>query len=239
MRILWASMLLLLPGLICDARIYAPQIAAFAGARAVDGYGLADTLQAMAWKTLDFADAEGAETFDLLGHSMGGRVALEVVRLAPGRVRRLALISTGVHSPREDEPAKRAALQAIGHERGFEALVDTWLPPMVAAANRADAAIHAPLREMCLEAGQAVFDAHVRALLGRPEQESLLPGIACPTLVLTGALDAWSPPAQHAEIAAAIPDADLVIVPGAGHMIQREAPDALNDAIAAWRARPA
>lgn len=232
-------MLLLLPGLICDARVYAPQLAAFAQARAVDGYGLADTLQPMAWKALDLADAQGAETFDLLGHSMGGRVALEVFRLAPGRVRRLALLSTGAHSPGEDEPAKRAALQAIGHEQGYKMLVDAWLPPMVAEDNRADAAIYAPLREMCLHAGQAVFDAQVRALLGRAEQESLLPRIACPTLVLTGALDAWSPPAQHEEIAAAIPDAELVIAPGAGHMIQREAPDAVNDAIAAWLARPA
>ena len=78
-----------------------------------------------------------------------------------------------------------------------------------------------------------------KALLGRPEQESLLPRIACPTLVLTGALDAWSPPAQHEEIAAAIPDAELVIVPGAGHMIQREAPDAVTNAIAGWLARTA
>src|SRR5690606_26190262 len=107
-------MLLLLPGLICDSRIYAPQLAAFAGARSIDGYGRAETLQAMAWMALDRADAECAETFDLLGHSMGGRVALEVYRLAPGRVRRLALMSTGVHPVGEGEPAKRAALQAIG-----------------------------------------------------------------------------------------------------------------------------
>jgi pimeloyl-ACP methyl ester carboxylesterase len=232
-------MLLLLPGLICDSRIYAPQLAAFEDARAVDGFGRAESLQAMAWKALDLADAEGAETFDLLGHSMGGRVALEVFRLAPGRVRRFGLMSTGVHSLRDGEPAKRAALQAIGHDRGYEVLVDAWLPPMVAEANRARAEIYAPMREMCLDAGQDVFDAQIRALLGRPEQESLLPRIACPTLVLTGELDTWSPPAQHEEIAAAIPDAELVIVPGAGHMIQREAPDAVNDAIAGWLARAA
>jgi pimeloyl-ACP methyl ester carboxylesterase len=232
-------MLLLLPGLICDSRMYAPQLAAFDEARAVDGYGLADSLPAMARIALDLADAEGAEVFDLLGHSMGGRVALEVFRLAPERVRRFGLMSTGVHSLREGEPAKRAVLQAIGHDHGFEALVDSWLPPMVAEENRANAAIYAPMRQMCLDAGQEMFDAQIRALLGRPEQESLLPRIACPTLVLTGALDTWSPPAQHEQIAAAVPDAELVIVPGAGHMIQREAPEAVNDAIAAWLARAA
>lgn len=231
-------MLLLLPGLICDSRIYAPQLAALENARSMDGYGRADTLQAMAWRVLDRADAEGVETFDLLGHSMGGRVALEVYRLAPGRVRRLALMSTGVHQVAEGEPAKRAAVQAIGHEQGFEALVDAWLPPMVAEQNRTNEAIYAPLRAMCLDAGQDIFDAQIRALLGRPEQASLLPRIACPTLVLTGELDSWSPPAQHEAMAAAIPDAELVIVPGAGHMIQREAPEAVNEAITGWLARP-
>ena len=232
-------MLLLLPGLICDSRIYAPQLAAFADARAVDGYGLADSLPEMAQIALDFADAEGAETFDLLGHSMGGRVALEVFRLAPERVRRFAMLSSGVHSLREGEPEKRAALVAVGYNHGYETLVDTWLEPMVAEANRNDPAIYRPLRQMCLDAGQDVFDAQIRALLARPEQESILPQIACPTLVLTGALDTWSPPAQQDAIAARFPDAELVVVPGAGHMIQREAPEAVNDAIAHWRARAA
>ena len=114
-------MLLFLPGLICDARIYAPQLAAFPESRAVDGYGLANTLEDMARVAL----AQAPESFDLFGHSMGGRVALEVFRLAPNRVRRLALVSTGVHSIGEGEPAKRRALQAIGHDEGFPALVGT------------------------------------------------------------------------------------------------------------------
>jgi pimeloyl-ACP methyl ester carboxylesterase len=231
-------MLLLLPGLMCDSRIYAPQLAAFDCARAPDGYGLADSLPAMARIALEFADAQGADVFDLVGHSMGGRVALEVFRLAPERVRRLALMSTGVHPLQAGEPEKRAALVAIGHDQGFEALVDSWLPPMVAEANRAGPDYTA-MRQMTLDAGQDMCDAQIRALLGRPEQESLLPHIACPTLVLTGALDTWSPPAQHETIAAAIPAADLVIVPGAGHMIQREAPAAVNDALAAWLGRAA
>ena len=232
-------MLLFLPGLICDARVFAPQLAAFADARAIDGYGTADSLAEMARRALAFADREGAERFDLFGHSMGGRVALELFRLAPDRVRRLALASTGVHSLGVDEPDKRHALKAIGHERGFEALVDTWLPPMVAEANRARPELYGPMRQMSLDAGQAVFDAQIAALLGRSEQESLLPQISCPALVMTGELDRWSPPARHETIAAAIPDSTLVIVPGAGHMLPLEAPEAVNSAIAAWRARPA
>jgi pimeloyl-ACP methyl ester carboxylesterase len=228
-------MLLFLPGLACDARIYEPQLAAFPDSRAIDGYGLADTLPAMA----EFALEQAPDEFDLFGHSMGGRVALEVYRLASERVRRLALVSTGVHSLKDGEPDKRAALQAVGWNHGFEKLIDEWLPPMVAERNRNNPKIYPPLRQMNVEAGQAVFDAQIHALVNRPEVESLLPQIDCPTLVMTGELDAWAPPAQHAAIAAAIPNSELVIVPGAGHMIQLEAPGAVNSAIARWLEKPA
>ena len=96
-----------------------------------------------------------------------------------------------------------------------------------------------PLRAMCLNAGPKVFEAQIDALLARQEVEQLLPAIACPTLVMCGNADSWSPPAQHERIAAAIPNSELVIVEGAGHMIQLEAPDAVNAAIARWLARPA
>ena len=232
-------MLTLLPGLICDKRIYAPQLAAFPDALVIDSYGMADSIERMAWVVLEEADARGVERLDLFGHSMGGRVALEVTTLAPDRVRRLALVSTGIHPLKEGEPAKRAALQQVGYDNGFEALVDQWLPPMVAEGNRTDPAIYPPMWEMAVSMGQKVFDAQIAALLGRPEVDALLPTIACPTLVMTGENDQWAPPSQHEQIAAAMPNAQLVIVPGAGHMIQMEAPGAVNAAIADWLARPA
>lgn len=228
-------MLMLLPGLICDASIYAPQSAAFPDSKAVDGYGLRDSLEDMAQHVLDMAP----ESFDLFGHSMGGRVALEVVRLAPQRVRRLALVSTGTNALQAGEVRKRFDLRRIGREQGMEALVDAWLPPMVAEANRGKPEIMNPLRAMCLCAGLKTFEAQIDALIARNEAESLLPTITCPTLVMTGSEDSWSPPAQHEAMAAALPNSELVIVEGAGHMIQREAPDAVNDAIARWLARPA
>jgi pimeloyl-ACP methyl ester carboxylesterase len=226
-------MLLLLPGLICDARVFAPQLAAFPESRAVDGYGSVDSLQGMARVALE----QAPESFDLFGHSMGARVALEVFRLAPDRVRRIALCSTGVHPLGDNEPQKRRDLQAVGHVRGFEALVDTWLPPMVAEANRAEEAIYGPMRQMCLEQNQQIFDAQIEALLNRPEQERLLAQIKCPALIMTGELDTWSPPAQHEAIAARIADSTLVIVRGAGHMLPLEAPETVNQAIAAWLAQ--
>lgn len=232
-------MLLFLPGLICDSRMYAPQSAFFAASLVVDGYGMADSLTEMARIAFAAADAAGVQEIDVFGHSMGGRIAMEMVRLAPDRVRRLALVSTGIHPVGPNEPAARAALQAIGYEQGFEALVDAWLPPMVAEANRANPAIYQPMRDMCLSKGQAMFDAQIKALLGRPDIVGLLPQIACPVLVMTGELDAWAPPKQHQAMADLLPQARLVIVPGAGHMIQLEAPDAVNTAITQWLARPA
>ncbi len=228
-------MLILLPGLICDASIYAAQTAAFADAKAIDGYGTADSLEEMARIAL----SQCPERFDLFGHSMGGRVALEVFRLAPERVRRLALVSTGVHPVQPGEREKREALIAIGREKGAEALVDAWLPPMVAPERLEEEDLMVPMRDMCVRAGTQVFEAQIAALLGRPEVETLLPTIACPTLVMTGEKDSWSGPAQHEKIAAAIPTSELVIVPGSGHMIMAEAPEAVNAAIADWLARPA
>lgn len=236
-------MLLFLPGLICDARIYAPQAAAFPGSLVVGSYGpkgtSPDSLVGMAQAALAQADAAGADRLDVFGHSMGGRVALELYRMAPDRVRRLALVSTGIHPLGVDEPAKRAALQQIGYDNGYAALVDAWLPPMVAPANREDPAIYGPMRDMCLSMNQTMFDAQIKALLGRPEVETLVAGITCPTLVMTGKLDTWASPAQHADIASRMPSAELVIVPGAGHMIQLEAPEAVNAAIARWLETPA
>lgn len=228
-------MLFFLPGLICDARTFAPQLSAFADARALDGYDGLDSMQDMAQLLLD----QAPERFDLFGHSMGGRIALEVVRMAPERVRRLALVSTGVHGVLPGEADKRHASTQIGREQGFEALVDSWLPPMIAEANRGNPNIAEPLRKMCLEQGLSRWESDVAALLARQEAETLLPQITCPTLVMTGEMDAWSPPGQHAEFAAALPNAELVIVPGAGHMITHEAATEVNSAIARWLERPA
>lgn len=228
-----AAPLLLLPGLLCDARIW-PRSALelTVPVNAPMGYRSADTLAKMAAIALENAP----ERISVLGHSMGARVALEIVRQAPERIERLALVSTGVHAPKPGEAAARQALLDLGRSDGANALVDRWLPPMVAPTSRNDSALIDPLRAMCVQSGVDTFAAQINALLTRPPVEDVLASIACPTLVLVGSEDEWSPPAQHRAIADAIPGAELVVVEGSGHMLPAEAPQAFTDAVRRWLA---
>ena len=158
--------LLLLPGLMCDARIWSAQVRAWGDgvAVAVDGYDMADTLDAMAVHALALAPPR----FVAVGHSMGARVALEIMRRAPERVSALALLDTGIHSPRPGEAASRHALLALGRDQGIDALLDRWLPPMVWESRRDDPALMEPLRAMCRRGGVERFAAQIHALLARP-----------------------------------------------------------------------
>ena len=221
----------LLPGLICDARIWAPQVEALGDAViAVDGYGEADSLSAMADQVLEQAPAR----FAVVGHSMGGRVALEVFRKAPTRLAGIGLISTGVHLPKPNEAEGRFSLLARGVEEGMDALIDAWLPPMVWEPNRLKPCLMDDLWQMCSDAGLDMFERQIRALLARPEVESLLPQIRCPALVATGAHDAWAPPVQHEAIAAAIPGASYAVIPDSGHMLPVEQPEAMTALLTTW-----
>ena len=221
--------LLLVPGLMCDSRLFAQQLVGFPQA-SVASYGDAASLSKMARRVLKRAP----ERFSLLGHSMGGRVALEIYRQAPTRVERLALLSTGVHPVRKGEREKRYALRDIGREQGMAALVDTWLPPMLGEVGLRDSALVQRLRSMCIDAGLARFEAQIEALLTRPELDDLLPRITVPTLVAVGSEDRWAPPEQHQRFAASIAHARSIVIQGAGHMLPAEKPDELNTAIAEW-----
>ncbi len=235
-----ATTLMLLPGLNCDAAVWAPQVAALEDQAhcVVPAWGLRDSLIAMAEQVLAEAPTE---RFAVAGHSMGGRVALEVLRLAPQRVERLALLSTGTHplaagEAGEKEKAGRLALLQIARTQGMRAMGQQWARGMV-HRDRLDTPLFKEVLDM-LERGSAEqYAAQINALLTRPDAGPLLPTITCPTLVLTGREDAWSGPAQHEVMAAAIPGAQLVIVEHCGHMCTMEQPQAVSEALAAWLQR--
>jgi pimeloyl-ACP methyl ester carboxylesterase len=228
-----ATPVLLLPGLICDARIWAPQVEGLRArfpVEAVEGYEESDSIGAMAEHVLRRAP----DRFVVVGHSMGGRVAMEIFRRAPERLAGIGLVSTGTHLPKPGEAEGRFALLARGVEQGMDALIDAWLPPMVHEPNRLTPGLMDTLWRMCSDAGLDTFERQMRALLARPEIESLLPTIRCPAFVATGSDDVWAPPAQHEAIAAAIMGATLTIIPDAGHMVPVEQPEALTQALARW-----
>ncbi len=224
--------LVLLPGLMCNSRIWSAQTKAFADLSpwAPDGYGEAATITEMARMVLE----DGPPHMSLVGHSMGARVALEVVRLAPGRVERLALLDTGIHPRKSDEREKRLALLRLGRDQGMEALVDHWLPPMVHPARRGDAEFLRPLRTMSIEAGLGVYERQMNALLDRPDAIAALAFVKVPTLVGVGRQDEWSPVAQHEEIVARVTTAWLTIFEDSGHMAPVEAAEQVNAALRQW-----
>ena len=166
-------MLLFLPGLICDARTFAAQLDAFPGTHAVDSYGHGRQLSRR-WREsrwpMPMRWGRSGSTCSAIRWAGAWRSRCSAWR--PKRVRRLALVSTGIHPLGANEPAKRAALQQVGHDNGFETLVDHWLPPMVAEANQARDELYAPMRSMCLDAGQERFDAQIAALVGRPPKST-------------------------------------------------------------------
>jgi pimeloyl-ACP methyl ester carboxylesterase len=219
----------LLPGLLCDQTIWAAQkkaLGEFAEVIIPD-FRYVNSIPAMARLALDAAP----ERFLLAGHSMGARVALEVSRIAPERVERLALLDTGIHPRGESEPAKRQELIDIARNQGMAAMCARWLPPMLHPDH---ASLIATLTEMVLRSTPDTFANQQQALLDRPDAREVLPRIQCPTLVLCGREDQWSPVRQHEEIAAAIPHSKLVIVEHCGHMSPVEQPEAVTAALLEW-----
>ena len=224
--------ILLLPGLLCDASIWSAQIDALqphAEIRVVDFSGH-DSIEAMARSALAMTDCP----IIAIGHSMGARVAMEMVHLAPKRIEQLALIDTGVDSRREGEEAKRQVLIDLAFTEGMEALAERWLPPMLHADRVEDQSLLGPLKEMVMRATPEHHRRQIQALLNRPDLRPRLAGIACPTLVMVGRQDRWSPLAQHEEMVELIPNAELVVIEDSGHMSLLEQPEQVSRALLRW-----
>ncbi|MBM1169437.1 alpha/beta fold hydrolase [Microvirga arabica] len=224
--------ILLLPGLLCDASVWKAQIEALRPHAhvLVADFSQHDSLEAMARSALAMVECP----IIAIGHSMGARVAMEMAHLAPGRIRKLALIDTGIDSRKEGEEAKRQVLVDLAYAEGMGALADRWLPPMVHMDRVEDVALLAPLKEMVMRATPEQHQRQIRALLNRPNLVPRLADITCPTLVMVGRQDRWSPLAQHEEMAARIPNAELVVIEDSGHMTLLEQPEQVSNALLHW-----
>ena len=229
--------LVLVPGLLCDAAVWEPQRAALAGRAelVVADHGSLDSLAAMATRVLDAAPGR----FAIAGHSMGGRVAFEVLRQAPARVAGLALLDTACHplapgAAGEQERHGRLALLALARRAGMRAMAREWVQGMVHPLRLGDRPLIDAILDMLGRKTPDIFAAQIHALLGRPDASGLLGAIQCPTLVLCGAQDAWALPQGHRDMAAAIGGSTLSEVPGCGHMAPMEKPAEVAAALGAW-----
>jgi pimeloyl-ACP methyl ester carboxylesterase/ketosteroid isomerase-like protein len=227
--------LALLCGLLCDEDIWREVIAARTAEVDVRVFSFPgfSSIADMAEHVL--ASVQGR--FAVAGHSMGGRVALEIVRRSAGRVTGIALLNTGVHPPAAHETASRGRLVSLARSAGMTALAAEWLPPMLSQTGPVRADVRARLVAMVERCSPDSFAAQIRALLTRPDAAPILAGLRIPALLLSATGDTWSPPAQHQAMRELCPRAELIILPEAGHMLPVEQPAAVAAALDSWLAR--
>ena len=229
--------IVLLPGLLCDDAVWAEQRGALGaiGDCFVPDYGMRDSLGAMAELVLE---SISGDHLLVAGHSMGGRVALEVFRRAPERVAGLALLDTG-YTPRaageagENERAQRLRLLELARTEGMRAMGNAWAPGMV-NAERHDSAVYDAVLDMIERSTPDKFAAQIRALLDRPDATTLLGEIECPTMIVCGRDDQWSPLARHEEMHTQIRGSKLRVIERSGHMCTMEQPNDVTAVLVEW-----
>lgn len=222
----------LLAGLLCDEEIWADvasRITRHARLSIFSFRGFS-TLAAMA----EHVRATMTGPFAVAGHSMGGRVALELFRRAGSRITGLALLNTGIHPVAAHEPESRGRLVRLARERGMAALAAEWLPPMMGPPRPADDELMRRLAAMVERSTPEQFAAQIHALLNRPEATDVLVHVRVPLLLLSADQDRWSPVEQHEAMRRLCPAAVLRIVQDAGHMAPVEQPGAVADALMDW-----
>lgn len=224
----------LIPGLLCTTRLYADQLPALwrLGPVMVASHHHDDSMAATAAHILSAAPPR----FALAGLSMGGYLALEVMRQAPGRVSRLALLNTSARPDTAEQAARRREQVALAQAGRFQEVTDALWQRWVRPARRGDPALRAVIRQMANETGPDGFARQQAAIAGRPDSRPGLAAIRCPVLVMAGADDEVTTPEHAAEIADGIPGARLTVLGDCGHLSTLEQPAAVTRALAGWLA---
>jgi pimeloyl-ACP methyl ester carboxylesterase len=223
---------LLIPGLTCSARLYVEQISALwrHGPVTVADHTRDSSMADIARRILSSAPPR----FALVGLSMGGYIAFEIMRQAPERVVKLALLDTSARADTAEQTERRQVVIGLAKAGRYNEVPDITYPVYVHPRRYDDAALKRLVRTMAEETGADAFLRQQAAIIGRPDSRPGLGRIACPTLVLVGEADAGTPPELAREIAAGIPGARLVIVPDSGHLSTLEQPAAVTAALLEW-----
>jgi pimeloyl-ACP methyl ester carboxylesterase len=224
--------MVLIPGLLASARMYAGQIPPLwrTGSVTIVDHTRDDSMAALARRILTTAPAR----FALIGLSMGGYAAFEILRQAPERVARLALLDTSARADAPEQTAMRRAQMTLASQGRLAEVVEQQFPRLVHRAHRTDSALREVFNVMAEEVGAAAFIRQQSAILGRSDSRPTLGTIRCPTLVLVGDGDELTPPELAAEIAAGIAGAHLVTVPQSGHVSTLEQPQEVTRALLEW-----
>lgn len=224
--------LVLLPGLLCDAALWRAQVEGLGALAAPTIVDLTrdDSLVGMARRAL----AEAPPSFALAGLSMGGYVAQEVMRQAPERVTRLALLDTSARADTPEQTARRRGLIELSEKGEFRGVTPRLLPLLIHPARHEDKPLTDLVMGMAERVGKEAFLRQQKAIMGRPDGREDLRRIACPTLVLCGRQDALTPLALHEEIAGLVAGAKLVVVEDCGHLSTMEKPVTVTAALRQW-----
>lgn len=224
--------IVLVPGLICSARLYAGQVPVLwpRGPVTIADHRRDDTVDAIAARVL----AAAPPRFALVGLSMGGYIAFAMQRLAPERVDRLALLDTSARPDTPEQSERRRTLIARVESGRYAEIPELLFPVFVHRNRHGDEALRAIVRTMAEETGADAFVRQQRAIMSRLDCRPLLASIRCPTLVLVGDGDELTPPALSQEIADGITGSRLVVVPDCGHLSTLERPEAVNRALIDW-----
>jgi pimeloyl-ACP methyl ester carboxylesterase len=226
--------LVLVPGLTCTAQLYAPQIVALwrYGPVTVADHRRDADIKAIAARILKDAPPR----FALAGLSFGGYIVFEMMRQAPARIAKFALLDTSARPDTPEQTAGRKVQIEMAQSGRYGEIADMVMPRYLHRNRQNDPAMTGIVRQMIDETGPDAFVRQLQAIMSRPDSRPLLAGICCPTLVLVGDGDAATPPELNKEIADGIPGARYVVVPDCGHLSTIERPEAVNAALAQWLA---
>jgi pimeloyl-ACP methyl ester carboxylesterase len=226
--------LVFIPGLLCDGALWQHQLADLQGLADMQVADITgqDSMTALAQHVLDHAP----DRFALAGLSMGGYVALEILRQAPDRVLRLALVDSSARADTDEQKKRRQGLVNLSKTGQFRGVTSRLLPLLIHPDRVQDTELTNIIFGMAERVGRDAYIRQQTAILGRPDSRPGLQAIQCPSLVICGENDALTPPDVAAETAEIIPNARLKIIPNCGHLAPLEQPAQVTEALRQWLA---